>query len=155
MIKNRLKWLLQYKIHIIVWLIFIAYETVLIGLIFGIFGNPLTYLFHYIVIVSFFYICADGGLPWALGKFRKAWLRLPLLFAVALSLYIILPYLADLALIYVGAIKIEGPYPLSYQLMLKNLYRGSYFFGFSIGYYLLKMRDMERMERERIKQLHF
>lgn len=155
MIKIKLNWLLQYKIHIIVWLIFIAYETVMIGMIFGIFGNPLTYLFHYIVIVSFFYACANGGLPWALGKLKNAWLRLPIAFLIAIGLYITFQYIADLALIKIGTIISDGSYPLNSQFMLKNLYRGSYFFGFSIGYYLLRMRDMERVERERIKQLHF
>lgn len=127
----------------------------MIGLIFGIFGNALTYLLHYIVIIIFFYACANYGLPWALGTLKKAWFRLPLVFLIAIALYITFQYIADLALIKIGTIIPDASYPLNSQFMLKNLYRGSYFFGFSIGYYLLRMRDMEQIEQERIKQLHF
>lgn len=154
-IKITSKWLREYKIHIIVWAIFIAYETVVIGLVYGVFGNPLTYLLHYIVIVIFFYAWSNMGFPWAFEKKLLIWWRLPLLFLLAQSIYIILQYLADLALIGLGVITSDGPYKLSYQFILKNLYRGSYFLGFSTGYYLLKMRDLERAERERLKTLNF
>jgi two-component system LytT family sensor kinase len=70
MIKITSKWLREYKIHIIVWAIFIAYETVVIGLVYGVFGNPLTYLLHYIVIVIF----SMHGLTWGfLGLSKKNW----------------------------------------------------------------------------------
>jgi len=156
MIKINSKWLLEYKIHFLVWAIFIAYETVVIGLVFGIFGNPITYLLHYIVIVIFFYAWSDFGFPWAFERKRVVWWwRLTLAFLLAQSLYIVFHYLADLVLIGTGIISNKGPYPLSYQFILKNLYRGTYFLGFSTGYCLLKMRDLERRERERLTQLHF
>jgi two-component system LytT family sensor kinase len=95
------------------------------------------------------------GLPWAFEKKLVIWWRLPLLFFLAQAVYIILHYLADLALIGLRVITSDGPYKLSYQFILKNLYRGSYFLGFSTGYFLLKMRDLERAERERLKALNF
>lgn len=155
MIKINSDWLHKYRIHIIVWSIFITYETVVIGLVYGIYGNPLTYLLHYIVIVSFFYACSDIGIPWAFLKPKKIWWKLPLLFIPALTIYIIFHYLADLILIYLGVIESEVRYKLSYQFILKNLYRGSYFFGFSTGYYLLKVHDIERGEHERLTKLNF
>jgi len=149
------KWIRKYKIHLIVWGIFISYETIVIGLVYGVFGNPLTYFLHYIIIVCFFYACADIGFPFAFETKSSIWWKLPFIFIISLTMYVVLHYLADLTLVYIGVVKGEPPLRFSYQFVLKNLYRGSYFLGFSTGYYLLKMRDFERSDRERLRQENF
>ena len=153
--KKIANWLIQRQTHIIVWTVFILYETLVIGLIFNVFGNPITYVAHYIIIIAFFYANGDYFLGWSFEEKEQIWWRLPGIVIVGLSLYVILHYFADLFLMSVGVIKAELKYPFNYQFILKNIYRGIYFFGFSIGYYVLKTREIDRKEKEWIKELHY
>lgn len=150
-----LNWIARHHVHILIWAIFIFYETMVIGLIFNVFGNPATYFVHYLIIIAFFYVNSDFVLPWCLEKKGSIWWRLPMVVVFSLAMYIVLHYFADLLLMFTSIIPDEGKYPFSYQFILKNIYRGIYFFGFSTGYYILKTRDVERQEKEAIKQLHF
>lgn len=142
------------SVHFIVWSVFIVYETIIVGLIFNIFENPATYLFHYIVIIIFFYFFADLGLPWSLRRKAHAFWRLPLTILISLAGYIVFHYLANLLLIYIEVIKVERPYILDRQFILKNLFRGIYFMFFSIGYFVFKRTQLEKREKEQLKELH-
>jgi two-component system, LytTR family, sensor kinase len=142
------------KIHLLVWTVFIIYETAVIGIIFKNFGNPLTYAVHYAVIIFFFYFHANLVLPWALQRKEYSWWRVPVGTIVCLSGYIIFQFGADKLLISTHILHEVKGESLDYQFILKNLYRGIYFIGFSTGYFFLKKHIKSNKERERLEQQH-
>lgn len=142
------------SVHFIVWSVFIVYETIIVGLIFDIFENPVTYLFHYVVIIVFFYFFSDLGLPWSFRRDLQAFWRLPLVIMISLATYVFFHYLANLLLIYINVIMVKRPYLLDRQFILKNLYRGIYFMFFSTGYFVFKRTQVEKREKEQLKELH-
>jgi two-component system LytT family sensor kinase len=48
----------------------------------------------------------------------------------------------------------KNPSLFDYQFILKNIYRGVYFIGFSTGYYFLKNHIKSNKEKEQLKQQH-
>lgn len=145
-----------YKIHIWVWTVFITYETIIIGILYNLFGNPLTYLLHYLVIIPLFYLHSDFAMPWAFQKVIA--LRLPLIVVIQISFYILAHYTADLILIAIQIVKVNKPYLLNHDFILRNLYRGIFFMGFSTGYYFLKTYLNEKqktidLERQKLHAL--
>jgi len=152
--KKMLDKLKRSSIHFIVWSVFIIYETLIVGLIFDIFENPVTYLFHYIVIIVFFYCFSDLGLPWSFRKNLQAFWRLPLIILLSLATYVFFHYVTNLLLIYINVITVRRPYHLDQQFILKNIYRGIYFMFFSIGYFVFKKTQVEKREKEQLKKLH-
>lgn len=148
----------KYKIDIIVWLTFICYETLAIGLVFGIFGHPLTYLTHYLVAISLFYIHANVVMPWTFtGKVNPIW-KAPILIAIELWSYILISFLLDSSLIAGNILDHPGSLKLDVNYHLKTLYRGLLFSGFASGYYFLKKynREKERsneLEKQHLKEL--
>ncbi|WP_442591399.1 sensor histidine kinase [Pedobacter sp. AW31-3R] len=149
------KWFIANKIHLLTWGIFILYETLVVGIIFNIYGNPITYLLHYAVIILCFYLNAIVSLPWALSQKGAKWWRIFLTILYYLASYIILHYIVDLFLIYLQVVGIDGVYRLDYQFVLKNLYRGIFFLGFSTGYYFLKTYLQEKSRQQEYAAQHF
>lgn len=148
-------WLFKYRIHLLVWTFFILYETIIVGIIFNIYGNPITYFAHYTVTIVCFYLNSNIGLPWALSRKETIWWRLSVELVIYLTTYILLHYLTDLLLIYTNIIKHTGAYRLDFQFILRNLYRAIYFSGFSTGYYFLKTYLKEKSRQEEFKEQHF
>lgn len=134
-LKDKLK---KHRGHFIGWTIFIAYETVVIGLFAGAFGHPLTYAGHYLIVILFFYLHACWSLPWGLHQVKQIWWRLPFAVVFEILLFIASNYLLDFLL--VKGHVISGPAKTIHDVpyILKNLYRCLYFVGFATGYYLLK-----------------
>ena len=141
-------------IHVWIWGIFIFYETIIVGLIYGVFSNPITYAIHYAVIIYFFYFLSDKCLPWIFSERLGIWWKIPSLL-LALAGYILLHYLADCLLIAIDIISHKGKYPLDRNFLLRNLFRGIYFMMFSSGYYIFKIRQQERIEKEELRQQNF
>ncbi|SEP41531.1 sensor histidine kinase [Mucilaginibacter sp. OK283] len=153
-----LQWLKKYKQHLIVWALFILYESIVIGLVTGQFGNPLTYAAHYFIIAFLFYLHANYGLPWALSSTRAAIWRVPLTFIGEISLFVLMSYTADALLIKSHIITDSPNFKLSYQYSLKTLYRGIYFIGFSTGYFFILRYNNEKqktseLEKQRLENL--
>lgn len=146
-------WLKKKGIHIIVWLTFIMYEILMVVLIHGVFGSPLTYILHYTINIAFFYFQSDFMLPWAFNKRGLIWWRIPFSLCYLLPVYIGFHFLADRLLISSGIIKYIGVYKMDKIFIYKNLFRGIYFLLFSIGYYLFKIREIDRVEKEQLKQM--
>lgn len=148
----------KYKIHILIWFFFIVYETLVVGLLYGIWANPLTYFLHYLVIVPLFYIHADLALVWALNNKKHSLIKLPIIVIIQLIVCVISHYAVDLLLIYANAVKVKLPYELNTSFILRNLYRGIFFMGFSTGYYFLRTYLKEKkhstdLERDRLNDI--
>ncbi|WP_345951240.1 histidine kinase [Mucilaginibacter sp. PAMB04274] len=158
MIAATQNWFRRFKVHILIWTAFILYETVVIGLVFGEFGHPLTYLSHYAIALVLFYVHADVVLPRAVnGTLHVVW-RTPLLVAVEIWLYIFACYCIDYALVEASMIKRAGSLAFDTTYQLKTLYRGLLFMGFGTGYYFLKrfLKERERssaLEKEQLREI--
>lgn len=156
--KQILNWIREYKIHIWIWLIFIFYESILIGFLYKITENPLVYTAHYLVIIFFFYFHADIVLAKSLKRRRQALLILPIAIVLEICAYTISHHLVNVVLIYFGILKESTVYVFDAQFMLRNIYRGLYFLGFSTGYYYLRnyfkeRKKTEELEKQRLKDV--
>ncbi|MDB5285474.1 MAG: Histidine kinase [Mucilaginibacter sp.] len=147
-ISNRIQ---QYKLHILLWTLFIFYEAVVIGLITGRFGHPLAYLFHYLLAVCFFYVHAEVGLTWALKSRVNSFWKLPLFIAIEIVVYILVCYFVDELLINTYIFK-SDTHQLTFQDSLTNLYRCIYFMGFSTGYYFILRYNKEKMRTNELEK---
>jgi two-component system LytT family sensor kinase len=153
--KEKIKnWSDKYKLHLLIWALFIFYETVVIGLVFSIFGHPLTYLTHYIAIFFLFYLHAGLFLPWSLKERRASFWKLPLVLIVEITGYILVSFLIDKLLIEGGVMPSSKNFELSYVYSLRMLYRGVYFLGFSTGYYFLVTYNKEKKKTNELEKQH-
>lgn len=155
--ENMKEWLLFNKVHVLVWLLFIFYEAVIVFLLFGLSGHPLTYLFHYTVVFCFFYFHSNSLLPWLEKSKRRLIFYAPLLIIIELACYIMFHYFMDLLLMLLQVIE-PKPYPLDKTFILRNIYRGIFFFGFSTGYFFFRnflrsRRRTELLEKEKLQNI--
>ncbi len=158
MIKTAFLWVRKKWIHIIIWTLFIFYETVVVGLVFGIYGRPLTYTVHYLSIICYFYMIAEFGLPWCLTGKKLIPLKIPVFFIMAIGAYIYLNFLTDVLLIRLHYITHIKSVELDEKFMLKELYRCIYFTAFSTAYYFLMNYIRERrkstlLEEQRLNNI--
>jgi sensor histidine kinase YesM len=139
-----------FKIHILVWTLFITYESLVIGLMSGVFGHPLAYAGHYLLSITLFYVHSNLVLKWGLKGRLNAFWRTPLILGGEIASYILLSFVLDLALINSGISTVQGHFALTTDYALRILYRATLFIGFGTGYYFLKNFYQER---ERTNQL--
>jgi two-component system LytT family sensor kinase len=155
--KSVFAWFEKYKIHILVWLLFIHTEAIMIGVLLDLFSNPLIYAAHYAVIICYFYLHANHALPWAVKDKPHIFWRLPLVVALQLVCYGLAHYLVSLLLIFVN-LSLANAGKIDMVFILRNLYRGLYFMGFATGYYFLQnylneRKRTETLERERLNSI--
>ena len=141
--------------HIAIWLGFILYETLVVGLVFGVFGDPLTYAAHYALIIIFFYTLALRSFPWAMSNTENAWWKFPLILTFSVSIFIVLSFITDKSLQSLKLIQAEN-LNFGRDYILRTLYRCVYFVGFSATYYFLRTFISERkknqdLERQRLE----
>lgn len=149
-IKN---WLFRYRIHLIAWTVFIFWESILTGLIFGAFGKLGNYVIHYIVNISLFYIHV-----WMLEKLivfpRQAVWKIPLFVILELAIYCYGVWAMDMWLIKHTDLIPQGFIP-TITRMYRLLWRSSFFLLFATGYFYLKRYNSEKAEKERIEKQRF
>lgn len=141
----------RYKIHFLVWILYMLQETVVIGILFNSFGNPFIYLVHYLVSIFMFYLHSDVVLPIALIDRRKAWLVVPIAVVLQLAVYVLLHFMASYALFSVDIGTVDE-LKLDRTFVLRNLYRGLLFMGFATGYYFFSTYLKERTKSETLQQ---
>lgn len=152
------KWVSKNRIHIIIWCIYIVWETGLVGLSFGVFGHPLTYTLHYLLLIGFFYFNASVGLPWSFEKPLYIFWKLPLILVLEICVFTYASFIIDTFLSYIGALEANGKIELSKSYLTRTFYRFTQFWGFSIGYYYLMTYINERkktgeLERQRLNEI--
>lgn len=151
MVKKRLNWILANKIHFVVWFLFIIYEWALVGLMNKLYPHPLVDPLHFLINICFFYVNAHYTLPFFLKKKRGVYLLLPGLI-LQIAVYILLHFSLDKILIATEVIQLKKVYVLNWAVVIRNLYRGIYFLGFSTGYYFLRNYIQERKRAEELEQ---
>jgi len=150
--KNLLQWLDRYKLHLLIWALFIFYEAILIGYISRAFGHPLSYFLHYTAAIILFYVHAELFLPWALAVRKQILWRLPLVL-VEIAVFVFVSFLLDQILVALGVAH-EKTLHISWLYIFSMLYRGGYFLGFSSGYYYLITYTKEKRKTNELEKQH-
>jgi len=133
----------QNKLHVIVWLLYFAYEQITIFSLQLRPYNLLAEAIHLIVHISFFYFHALWILPFIL-KHKKRLLWGIFIFLLLLLVYIYTQYLVDKFFILIHYIIASKPFVFNYKVIIANLFRCIYFIGFSTGFYYVKKYIAER-----------
>jgi two-component system LytT family sensor kinase len=156
--QNLLSFTNKYRTHLLLWALFILYETFLASVIFDVSIKPIVYGGHYLVIILFFYLHANMVLPWTLNKKPKlVFLYLPIIVLIQIAAYILSHFMMGKLLGYLRLIDTSESKEISISYILKNLYRGVYFMGFATGYYYLKtyLKEKKRtaiLEKEKLEE---
>jgi len=150
LIKN---WLAEYKIHIIAWSCYIFWETILVGLFFGVFGKFGNYAVHYVINIILFYTHARL-LMISTQSFRSAYWKVPLFIFLEIAIYMSFVYMVDDFLAHYTNF-LTGVQPPFLKRMINLAWRSSFFMLFSTGYFFLKRFLNERAEKERIEKQRF
>ncbi|TWR26813.1 hypothetical protein FPZ42_07180 [Mucilaginibacter achroorhodeus] len=158
MMKAFLQWAVRNRVHFMSWLAFILWETLFIGLSFGEFGHPMTYVLHYLLIIGLFYFNSLHVLPWVFKKSAQFLWRLPLALIFEISFFILGSYLVDLLLKKIGAFSSAVSVNLTGVYVIRTLYRCVQFLGFSTGYYYLvtlidARKKYDMVERQRLQEI--
>ncbi len=142
------KVLAKYKLHVFIWVIFMAYETLLVSLLFNVEGALAVYAVHYVVTIFLFYLTGDYLLPWVIKRRDKLIFGF-LLFICYILVYIALHFLANVFLMFTGLSHYVPNYGFNKDFILRNFYRGVYFGGFATGYSFIKnyFQELERAEK--------
>ncbi|TCD10445.1 hypothetical protein EZ449_08830 [Pedobacter frigidisoli] len=147
-----LKWISNKKLHILVWLIFVTYESLIVGIFSGRFAQLNNYILYYSLNISLFYVHAHLVLTNALKDTKKAWWKIPLFILFELIAYMLVT--ACLDYIIITYTNYTGTRKLGFNLLFfaGPIYRAIYFMCFSTGYYFLLNFLMERKKTEDLEK---
>jgi two-component system LytT family sensor kinase len=150
------KWFIRYRLHFLLWAIYMTYEVSVAAFAFKLYGKPLLLIFHYTVIVSLFYIHALWGMPFAFRNRSTAVWKLLALVIFEATTYLALAYSGDIYLYKIHVIR--ESFQFDHPYIIQNVYRGLYFIGFSSGYYILLTYNQERrrsaeLEKQRLNEI--
>jgi len=143
----------KYKAHIIAWSAFIFWESVIIGLIYGQFGNFSNYAIHYALNISIFYVHAHV-LMFSLKHQKHAVWKLPLFLFLETLFFVAIVYGIDTVLFkYTQVFSKEIGEPVTRALTV--LWRCLFFMFFGTGYYYLMSFIEAKSEKDRIDKQRF
>lgn len=152
LIKRLQIWLKRYRLHFLIWAIYIAYECVMVVVVYGEIAKPLVFATHYVIIICLFYSHANVAFPWALqNKFTAIW-KLPLVILVEVGVYLLFSYVNDYVLEIYSIIP-KGSLHFTAQYVIRNGYRCMFFVGFSSGYHFLQTYSKERIKTANLERL--
>ncbi|MEH3114077.1 sensor histidine kinase [Pedobacter terrae] len=153
---NLKKFLINYKLHLFIWGIYIIYEVFILGLVAKSFRPTGAYVIIYASNITVFYAHAfflKKLLSNTNSKLKP--IQIALLIILIIFGYTLFNYYAGLAFIKLGFIKINGPVPFAREFILTCTYRSLYYIGFATGYvYLVKsfqdQKKVEALERQNL-----
>jgi two-component system LytT family sensor kinase len=138
----------KYKLHLIFWSVFIAYEVLITGLFTGKFSKIETYIFHYSINIFILYLHAYGLLK-LYNKKNK--LSLILLFSLfELALYILL--CIGIAIFINMTLDSSFDTTIDKSFITRALWRCLYFIGFGTGYFYIKKSFIERKRSDELER---
>lgn len=153
-----LSWLLDKRLHILIWTIFIFYEAIIVGIFVGRFSAPVTYIIFYSLNIGTFYFHAHVVMFFALKNPSERWWKLPLFILLELAAYIILTVCLDYILIHYT--NYSGPIKLIFNaaFFAAPIYRAIYFMCFATSYYFLlnffkERKKVENLEKQRLNNI--
>jgi len=150
--------LVKYRIHFLLWILFIFYENVIVEILTSQHGSPLSYLTHYIIVIFFFYYHSNTALPWAFKNKRAAFWKFPVAVIPELVVFVSVYYVDDTALTSINVHLMDGKPAINLYYLLLHAYRGMYYLGVSTGYYFVRnyvneTKKSEALEREKLNEV--
>lgn len=134
----------SYKTHLIVWIIFIFYELFITTLSFTVSIPIAVIIFYYSMNILLFYVNAE-----LIYKFSKRYFLIPIIIAVEIVGYCGLIYILELLLTKLEILNVGRGF--SWQSIIRSLWRGIYFIGFSVGFVYIVKAIEESKQSERLK----
>jgi two-component system LytT family sensor kinase len=152
------RFLVNYRLHILVWIAFIIYEYALIIIVFPVKDTALDYATHYALIITLFYFHAHMLLLLTRKDKKQARGKIFAAVLIELSVYAVCCFWLDKTLVMLHSIILTRPLAFDFHFVFSNIFRGSYFIGFSTGYYylitFLKQRQItEESEKQRLNEI--
>ena len=157
MITKLWSWIRNNRLHFILWLIFVTYESLLIGIFSGVFGRFENYLVHYSlnIFLFYFHIMIMDKL-----KFIHPGDYLKVVLLAASEILVYIPLLAILNRFFTSY---NQPDPenilgINHRFVLGAVYRSLYFIFIATGFWFLKRYLKERqltqdLEKNRLKEI--
>lgn len=142
---------LRNRVHFIAWGVFILYDVFITGLIMDRFAQPSVYVIVYIITLSTFY--SYTYFLRIASKQKRLVIRLLTIFFIVifeLLLWIVLAITLRYVFTFLNFYVTNAPFVLSYQYVLENIWRCSYFIGFGTGYFYI-LRSIEN--RQAVEEL--
>jgi len=141
------------KLHVIIWLVFIAYDRVYSCVLRGKIDNLWNYLIYFAVNITLFYINAHVVLPTALSRQRYRYFKIGILIVTEIMAYTAVRFLF---LYIVVSVHIE-PFPefsTNTAYLANCIIRAVYYLGLSTGYWFAlatyynakKIDDLEQIK---------
>jgi len=146
-------WIIKYRIHIIIWGAYIAYETILLWVLFGAGGRLSLYVVHYSLLLLLFYSQAKYFLPWAVKFPKRSYWGVPLILTVEMIVFVLLSFAGDEMLFYFHLIPPSKTYGFNPDFYLKTIYRGVQIMFFSTGYYFVLRYNAEKRRAEELERI--
>lgn len=145
----------KYKIHLIVWFLFIFYEVVIVGLLRGYFATFGNYTLFYVFNIILFYVHAHVAMPAAKLNTKQALWRMPLFVILEIVIYIPIVMLTAAFFVEYTSIQLSGPIIFDNKGYATVAYRATYFILFSSAYYYIVnyfkgIKLAEKLEKERL-----
>jgi two-component system LytT family sensor kinase len=143
---------IRYRLHFFLWSVYIVYESVIIGLISGVFGNLENYIIHYTLNITVFYLHSSLMERANLTGHVLHYFILLLIVLIEMVCYVLsLATLNHLFTIYNQANKynILG---IDYNFILRAVYRCLFFIILGSGYWSLKKYISERQKTEELEK---
>ncbi|WP_293785081.1 sensor histidine kinase [uncultured Pedobacter sp.] len=146
-----LECLRTYRLHILIWAIYIAYEVVVTGLFAGVFGSLVNYIIHYLLNISLFYVNAKliSGINVHNGKIN--YLKYPLLFILEIMVYTLLLAVLNRAFTEYNQPVGKNLLGLDRKFLFGATYRSIFFIMVSSGYAFLIQFINEKKKSEILK----
>jgi len=138
--------------HLLIWVLFIIYDSVIGGLARGGFGSFSSYAIHYVINISLFYFHAYIILRYSLYPPNQVYWRLPLFIMGEVLLYVILVFNIDLYLATNTDLIALPSYMLDGKMFFSLVWRGLYFMLFSTGYFFFIRYKTERDHKEKAQR---
>ncbi|MFD2285946.1 hypothetical protein GJU39_01270 [Pedobacter petrophilus] len=136
--KNILKKLKPYKIHIFSWVALIALEILIVGLASGGYGKPGNYFTHYLLNILLFYLCGDVFYPRTFNNGLNWIWRFPLGLTIVFFLYLATSFVLDLEItLHTTWNEIDDLF-MDYRFVFRTLWRALQFMGYAGFYFLFK-----------------
>ncbi|WP_378982795.1 sensor histidine kinase [Pedobacter lithocola] len=153
-----MQWFIANKYHFIGWAAFLFYEIVIVGFYTGKFGALGTYIFHYFINISIFYIHSVYVLRYGFKNPRQIIWRIPLFLILEVSAYLLIIYAAYVYVNQYTHIITSNQPVINLQFFLGGLFRSVYFIIFGTGYYFLvtfikERKKTESLEKQRLNNI--
>lgn len=143
-LKGCLRFLTNYRIHLIAWFFFIFYEIIITGVLRGYFASTGNYLIFYGLNICLFYLHAHIILPIAHKNSKHTLWLLPTLILLEIIFYVPLTVILVYLFQKYGGLTVFTPAVIDKASLGNGLWRTIYFILFASGYYYLMHYLKER-----------